>query len=276
MAGLEGRVALVTGGARGQGRAHAQALAKAGAAVFVTDIAAQIESAPYPLATQQDLDETVRLIRESGGEAHGRVADVREAIAMEDLVAEIVREKRRLDILVANAAICSFSTVVAMSDDMWHDIISVNLTGAFNSIRAALRPMMSARYGRIVATASGMGRGGAPNLGHYCASKWGLIGLVKAVALETAEHGITANVVCPTAVGTGMLLNQRTFDLYCPDIPNPTLEDMRPRAAAMNPMQVPWLEPEDITRAVMYFTEDRGVMTGTVLEVNLGSTANRS
>jgi SDR family mycofactocin-dependent oxidoreductase len=272
---LTGQVALVTGGARGQGSSHARALAAAGATVVVCDIAAQLPTVPYAMATRGDLDETVALIAEAGGNAQAAVVDVRDSAAVTALADGIVAEHGRLDILIANAGICSFSPVAELPDDVWQDTIATNLTGAFHSIRAALPHMIRQRYGRIVAISSGAGRSGMRNLGHYGASKWGLIGLVKTVALETAPHGITANVVCPTTVATPMVLNDRTFALFCPGIEHPTEDDVRPRMAATNPMGAAWLEPEDVTRAVMYLVTDPGQTSGAVLDVSLGMSAAR-
>jgi SDR family mycofactocin-dependent oxidoreductase len=276
MSELEGRVALVTGGARGQGRSHALALAAAGATVVVGDIAAQIPTVRYPMATPEDLDETVALIQKAGSQASAAVVDVRDSAAVTELTERVVAEHGRLDILVANAGICSFSQVADLSDAVWQDTLATNLSGAFHCIRAALPHMTRQRYGRIVAISSGAGRSGMVNLGHYGASKWGLIGLVKTVALETARHGVTANVVCPTTVNTPMVLNDTTFALFCPDIEHPTADDVRPRMAAANPMGEPWIEPEDVTRAVMYLVTDPGRTSGAVLEVSLGMSAARS
>jgi len=275
MGQLTGQVALVTGAARGQGRAHAIALAEAGAAVVLCDIAAQVASVPYPLATPADLDETARLIRDAGGRASVAVTDVRDSAAVGELTDRTVAEHGRLDILVANAGICVLGPAAELSDDVWRDTIETNLSGAFYCIRAALPHMTRQRYGRIVAISSGAGRGGMRNLGHYCASKWGLIGLVKTVALETATDGITANIVCPAGVGTPMILNDHSFLAVRPDLPNPTADDAREVHQKLSPMRLPWLDPEDVTRAVMYFVTDRGRTTGTVLEVDLGTSANR-
>ncbi|TVZ02177.1 NAD(P)-dependent oxidoreductase [Trebonia kvetii] len=276
MSELEGKVALVTGGARGQGRSHALALAAAGAAVVVCDIAAQIPSVPYPMATREDLDETVAMIEKAGGRATASVTDVRDGAAVSDLTERVVRQHGRLDILIANAGITSFYQVADIPDAVWSDTLAVNLTGAFHCIRAALPHMAGQRYGRIVAISSGAGRSGMPNLGHYGASKWGLIGLIKTVAAETARQGITANVVCPTTVNTPMVVNDRTFALFAPDIEHPTADDVRPRMAATNPMGEPWIEPEDVTRAVMYLVTDPGRTSGAVLEVSLGMSAART
>jgi SDR family mycofactocin-dependent oxidoreductase len=276
MGQLDGQVALVTGGARGQGRSHALALAEAGAAVVVSDVAAPVASVPYPLASQDDLNETVELISKSGGRASATVTDVRDSSAITELTDRIVAEHGRLDILVANAAICVLSPIEGVTDDIWHDTIETNLSGVFYSIRAAVPHMRRQRHGRIVAISSGAGRVGMQNLTHYVASKWAVIGLVKTVALETATDGITANVVCPTTVHTPMILNEHSYRTFRPDLADPTEDDVRERHAQSNPMHVPWLEPEDITRAVMYLITDRGRATGTVLEVDLGTSASRT
>ena len=273
---LDGRVALVTGGARGQGRAHARALAAAGATVVVSDIAAQIPTVGYPMSAASDLEETVEDIRRSGGNASSAVLDVRSSSDVDALVKATVSQHGRIDILIANAGICGFSPVAEISDDVWQDMIATNLTGVFHCIRAVLPHMTAAHYGRIVATSSGAGRSGMRNLGHYGASKWGLIGLVKTVALEVAPFGVTANVVCPTSVATPMVLNDATFGMFCPDIGQPTIDDVRTRFEALSPMGIPWLEPEDVSRAVLYLVTDPGYTSGTVIEVNLATSASRT
>ncbi|MBX6748355.1 MAG: mycofactocin-coupled SDR family oxidoreductase [Micromonosporaceae bacterium] len=276
MGQLDGRVALVTGGARGQGRSHALALAAEGAHVVVCDIADQIPSVPYPLATREDLETTVSLIRDRGGAATPAVVDVRSSEAVARLVEDTVAQHGRVDILVANAAVTGFARVTDIDDATWHDVIDTNLTGAFYCIRAVLPHMLRQRYGRIVAISSGAGRAGMAELGHYAASKWGLIGLVKTVALEVATEGITANIVCPTTVATPMVHNPATLARFCPDIETPTVEDARPRFAALTPMRRAWLEPEEVTRAVMYLVTDPGCTSGSVIEVNLATSASRT
>lgn len=276
MSRLDGRVALVTGAARGQGRAHAIGLAAEGAVVVACDIAAQIDTVPYPMSTPADLDETVASIRAAGGRARGAVVDVRDSAAVDALVASIVAEHGRIDTLVANAGITAFCPVEEVSDAAWADMIGTNLTGAFHCVRAVLPYMKAQRYGRIVTIASGAGRAGMRNLGHYAASKWGLIGLTKTVALEVATDGITANAICPTTVGTPMVRNDATFALFCPDVEHPTEADARPRFEALSPMGIAWLEPEDVTRAVLYLVTDPGYTSGSVLEVNLATSAART
>jgi SDR family mycofactocin-dependent oxidoreductase len=272
---LDGRVAIVTGGARGQGRSHALALAAAGADVSVWDIAAPIDTVPYPLAEPAELDETVQLVEQAGGQALGAVVDIRSTDQVEAATARTVERFGRVDILVANAGVCGYRKVTEITDDIWDDMIDTNLSGTFKCIRAVLPTMIDQAYGRIIVTSSGAGRGGAPNLAHYASTKWGIIGLTKTVALETAEQGITANVICPTTVHTPMVENEQNYRLFCPELDSPTLEDALPRFGTLNPMHKPWLEPEVVSRAVLYFAADDGSLSGTVLEVSLGASATR-
>jgi SDR family mycofactocin-dependent oxidoreductase len=275
MGQLDGKVAVVTGGARGQGRSHALALAREGAAVALWDIAAQITSVPYPLATPEDLLETVQLVEKEGGRVIGVVADIRDTGQVQAALAQTEEQLGAVDILVANAAVCGYRTFVDMTDEVWGDLIDTNLTGTFKSIRAVLPGMIGRGYGRVIVTSSGAGRTGATNLSHYVASKWAVIGLVKSLALETAETGITANVICPTTVRTPMVENDQNYRLFCPELESPTLEDALPRLATLNPMHKPWIEPEAVSRAVLYFATDDGTLSGTVLELSLGSAAYR-
>jgi NAD(P)-dependent dehydrogenase (short-subunit alcohol dehydrogenase family) len=242
----------------------------------VCDIAAQLDSVPYPMATAQDLEETVVSVRAAGGSVRGVVADVRDSAQVNGLVDGMVDEFGRLDILVANAGISVFRALEDITDEAWTEMIDTNLGGAFRCVRAVLPHMKRAGYGRIVTISSGAGRGGMRNLSHYAASKWGLVGFTKSVALEVASNGITANVVCPTTVDTPMVHNDATYRVFCPDVENPTIDDVRPRLARLSPMRVPWLDPSDVTRAVMYLVTDRGSTSGAVLDVNLATSASRT
>jgi NAD(P)-dependent dehydrogenase (short-subunit alcohol dehydrogenase family) len=273
---LAGRVALVTGGARGQGRSHAAALAAAGATVVVADIAGPVASVGYPLASAAELDDTVAGIRAGGGRAEAAVCDVRDGPAVGALVDGIVAAHGRLDVLVANAGICGFGAVDTLTDEEWADTIATNLSGVFHCVRAAVPPMRAAGFGRIVAISSGAGRAGMATLAHYSASKWGVIGLIKSVALETARDGITANVVCPTTVRTPMVCNDSTYRTFRPDLAAPGPDDVVPALARMSPMGVPWLEPQDVTRTVLHLVTDPGVISGAVLDVNLATSAGRT
>lgn len=275
MGQLDGRVAFITGGARGQGRAHALALAAEGADVVVIDIAADLPELGYPLASADDLAETVKLVREYGVRAEGLQVDARDTEQLNDAVVSTVADFRSLDILVANHGVIDFSTVEETSDTLWHSIIETNLTGVFKAIRAVIPQMRHQKFGRIVATTSMGARNTAPNLGHYIAAKWGVIGLVKTTALELASDGITVNALAPGAVETDLFFNQPTYDIFVPDIANPTEEDFRRRLDELDYglNGVRFLQPEDVSRALLYLVTDRGLMTGQVLELGLGTSA---
>jgi SDR family mycofactocin-dependent oxidoreductase len=275
MGRLEGRVAVVTGAARGQGRAHALALAAEGAAVVACDIAGPIASVPYPLATPEDLAETVRQVEEADGLIESVVTDIRSTAQVESMVERTIERFGRLDILVANAGVCGYSSFGDLGDDQWNDMIDTNLTGTFKCMRGVLPQMTEQGYGRVVVTSSGAGRTGSPNLAHYCASKWAVIGLVKTFALETARLGITANVICPSTVNTPMVTNEQNYRLFCPDIKEPTLADALPRLSTLNPMRLPWLEPEQVAETMIYLVTDPGVLSGGVIEVSMGAAAYR-
>jgi SDR family mycofactocin-dependent oxidoreductase len=276
MGQLDGRVAFITGGARGQGRAHALALAAEGADVMVTDIAADLPELGYPLASADDLAETVKLVEAYGVRAQGLQVDTRDTEQLNDAVARTVEDFWSLDILVANHGVVDFSTVEETSDALWHSIIETNLTGVFKAIRAVIPQMRHQKFGRIVATSSMGARNTAPNMGHYIAAKWGVIGLVKTAALELASDGITVNALAPGAVETDLFFNQPTYDIFVPDIANPTEEDFRRRLDELDYglNGVRFLQPEDVSRALLYLVTDRGLMTGQVLELGLGTSAH--
>jgi NAD(P)-dependent dehydrogenase (short-subunit alcohol dehydrogenase family) len=275
MGQLDGRVAFITGGARGQGRAHALALAAEGADVVVTDIAADLPELGYPLASADQLAETVKLVQAYGVRAEGLQVDARDTEQLNDAVARTVADFWSLDILVANHGVIDFSTVEETSDALWHSIIETNLTGVFKAIRAVIPQMRHQRFGRIVATTSMGARNTAPNMGHYIAAKWGVIGLVKTAALELAGDGITVNALAPGAVETDLFFNQPTYDIFVPDIANPTEADFRRRLDELDYglNGVRFLQPEDVSRALLYLVTDRGLMTGQVLELGLGTSA---
>lgn len=277
MGKLDGQVALITGGARGQGRSHAIAMAAEGAKVVVCDIAAPVASVKYPMATSEQLEETVNLIEKQDVGALGIIADLRDTQQVQSLVDQVMAEFGRIDVLVANHGVVAFSTVDETSDDEWNAVVDTNLTGVFKIMRSVIPHMKEAGYGRIVATSSMGARVTHPNLPHYTSAKWGVIGLVKGTALEVADAGITVNAVCPGAVGTDLFFNQPTYDVFCPDLEHPTRADFEQRLAdhghGLNGR--PYLETEHVTRAVMYLVTDAdGVLTGQVMEIGLGASAS--
>jgi SDR family mycofactocin-dependent oxidoreductase len=277
MALLDGRVAIVTGGGRGQGRSHALTLAREGAAVVVCDLLADLDSVPYPLSTQQDLDDTVAAVRDAGGRCTGMRADVRSSADMSALAETALSEFGRIDILVANAGIAGVASIAEMSEAEWSTMIAVNLGGVFKSMRAVVPHMVEAGYGRIVATSSVVGRQGSPNIGHYVAAKWGVIGLVKSLALEVAQHGVTVNAVCPAAVDTAMIHNDAFDRIFLPDVVQPTPQQVEEAYTALNPIPVPWMQPEDISRAVLFLASDRArYISGETITVAAGWNAHNA
>jgi len=186
MGKLDGKVAFITGGARGQGRSHALLFAEEGADIAVFDIASNIGTAPYELSRPEDLEHTAKLVQDRGRRCLTITGDVRNTEHVTAAVAQTVAELGQIDILLANAGICGFGKFWEISDDMWDDMIGTDLTGVFKAMRAVVPHMIERGGGRIVATSSMGGRMGNPNLAHYVAAKWGVIGLVKTLALEVA------------------------------------------------------------------------------------------
>jgi SDR family mycofactocin-dependent oxidoreductase len=273
---FEGRVAIVTGGARGQGRAHAVRLAREGASVVLCDILEQIATVDYPMATQADMDETVKLVEGAGGRCLAIKADVRDSKAVNDVVARTLKQFGKVDVLLANAGILGTTPLVKTSDQAFEDMVRTNLFGAFNCIRAVVPAMTERNYGRIVVTSSQAGRMGFAQLSHYAASKWGVIGLVKSAALEVALDGITVNAVCPSAVNTPMGSNPIAWRQALPGDPNPTKEkfEAKMRAHPMLPQGVPWVEPEEVSEPVLFLASEAARhITGSVIDIQAGAAA---
>jgi SDR family mycofactocin-dependent oxidoreductase len=256
MGKFDGKVALITGGARGQGRSHAVTFAREGADIAFCDIASQMETVPYPMSSSDDVKETVQLVEELDRRCLAVTADVRDRAQMEEFAEQARTELGRIDFCLANAGIFSFGQIAAMGEQVWTEMIDVNLTGVFHAFRAVLPGMIEQGSGRIVATSSMAGKGGFPNVGHYVAAKWGVIGLVKTTAMEVAPHGITVNAICPTSVDTMMIQNEAAYRLFLPDHENPTREDAAAAFQTLNPIPVPWIEPVDISNAMVFLCSD--------------------
>ncbi|MBW0114528.1 mycofactocin-coupled SDR family oxidoreductase [Pseudonocardia abyssalis] len=277
MGKFDGKVVLITGGARGQGRSHALAFAREGADIAFCDIAAQLDSVPYRMARPEDLDETVTLVEELDRRCVAVRADVRDPGQVQAFVDRARTELGRVDVLLANAGIFSFSTVADMTESVWQEMIDVNLTGVYHAMRAVVPAMIEQGSGRIIATSSMAGKVGMPNIGHYVAAKWGVIGLVKSLAMEVGAHGITVNAICPTSVDTDMIQNSAAYELFLPDTENPTREDAAPAFQAMNAIPVPWIEPVDISNAMLFLASDEArYVTGETLAVAAGMNAGNA
>ncbi|MGV0991578.1 MAG: mycofactocin-coupled SDR family oxidoreductase [Mycobacterium sp.] len=206
---LQGRVAFVTGAARGQGRAYAVRLAREGADVVLADICAPVsDSVPYTASTPEDLQETVRLVEAEGRKALARQVDTRDDAALRALVADAVEQFGRLDIVVANAGVLSWGRLWELTDEQWNTVIDVNLTGTWRTLRAAIPAMIEAgNGGSIVIISSSAGIKATPGNGHYAASKHGLTSLTNTLALELGEYSIRVNSIHPYSIATPMIQN---------------------------------------------------------------------
>jgi SDR family mycofactocin-dependent oxidoreductase len=212
MGRLDGRVGFITGGARGQGRAIAAKLAAEGADIVLCDICSQIESVAYPLATQDDLRATADLIESAGRECMAEAVDVRDLPALTDFAQRAVERFDRIDVVCANAGIVSYGAFWELSQQAWDDMIAVNLTGVFNTVKAVAPGMMQRRRGSIILTSSVNGVEAAGAITHYTAAKAGVIGLAKSFALELGPFGVRVNCILPGPVLTPMTDNPPTRD----------------------------------------------------------------
>ena len=275
MAGrVEGKVAFITGAARGQGRSHALTLAREGADIIAVDITKQIDTVPYPMATPDDLTETVNQVEALGRRIVAAQADVRDYDALKQALDEGVAELGRLDIVSANAGVFGFGTVQELAEQTWRDMIDVNLTGEWHAVKAAIPHLRAGGSGgSIILTSSTMGLKAEPNIGHYNSAKHGVVGLMRTLALELAPDMIRVNALAPTTVNTDMIHNSATYELFAPDLPaaERTREALAPRFQDLNALPIPWVEPADISNAVLFLASDEArYITGVALPVDDG------
>jgi len=273
MGSLDGKVALITGVARGQGRSHAVRLAADGAAIIGVDICADIDSNGYPMASREELDETVALVEAEGGKMLAAVADVRDFHALKAALDAGVEQFGRLDIVLANAGIAAMAFREVTDDEdlaMWTDVLNVNLVGAYHTAKAAIPHLITGGHGGAIvftsSTAGLRGFGGLQGGGlGYAASKHGLVGLMRTLANALAPLNIRVNTVHPTAVNTMMAVNPQMVS-FLENYPDggPHLQ---------NPMPVELLEPGEISAAIAYLvSDDARHVTGVTFPVDAGFT----
>jgi (+)-trans-carveol dehydrogenase len=270
---LEGKVAFITGAARGQGRSHAITLAREGADIIAVDICAQIGSVPYPMATPEDLAQTVKEVEALDRRIVATDVDVRDYDALKQALDDGVAQLGRLDIVSANAGIVSYGRVEELPEQTWRDVIDVNLTGEWHAAKAAIPHLRAGGHGgSIILTSSDAGLKALQNLAHYVAAKHGVIGLMRTLALELAADFIRVNALAPTSVNTPMIMNEPTYRVFRPDLENPTADDMAGPATALNVLPIPWVEPVDISNAVLWLASDESrYVTGITLPVDAGA-----
>lgn len=273
MGRFNGKVAFITGAARGQGRSHAVRLAQEGADIVAIDISHQIQTVHYDGASQADLGETVRLVEAEGSQIIARDADVRNQCELDDVVAAALKEFGHIDIVCANAGIISYGPTWELTEDQWQDVMDVNLTGVWHTVKATIPAIISAGIGgSVTITSSGAGMKGFANCGHYSAAKHGVIGLMRTLAIELAPHFVRVNAILPSTVRTPMVINQDTFRRFRPDLAEPTLEDALPRFGSIHLMATPMLEPLDVSDALLWLASDEArYVTGIALPVDAGT-----
>ncbi|MFV8054784.1 mycofactocin-coupled SDR family oxidoreductase [Mycobacterium sp. 48b] len=272
MGKLDNKIAVVSGAARGQGRSHAVNLAAEGASIIALDICADLEGNTYPLSRPEDLDETARLVEKEGVRVHTAIVDVRERAAVWKSIADGADALGGLDIVVANAGICAMGRGQTMQS--WSDTIDTNLVGVFNVIQASLPHISDG--GSIIATgslAALLDATSSPRPGGsaYSLAKQLVARYVHDLSIQLAKRMIRVNAVHPTNVNTDMLHNEGMYHVFRPDITAPSREEAEAAFPAMQAMPVPFIEPEDVSEAVLFLATDASrYITGTQLRIDAG------
>lgn len=275
MGRVSGKVALVTGAARGQGRSHAIELAKEGAAIVATDVGVgTLPGVEYPVATSEELEETARLVRELGGRIIIAEADTRDADAVQAVVDAGIAEFGYIDVVVANAGVFTWGPAAELSWSDWHTVVDINLNGTWNTVRAVLPSMIArGKGGSIMMTASQIATRGQSNAVAYAASKAGIVGMMRALAAELAQHNIRVNTIHPSTVYSPMILNEPVYKVFRPDLENPGVEEMEAELRPFHMLPVAALDAIDISHAVVYLASDESrYVTSLRFAIDAGST----
>jgi SDR family mycofactocin-dependent oxidoreductase len=268
---LDGQVVLITGGARGQGRAHAVVSALAGAHVILLDVADRVEGTRYPQTTPDDLAETARLVEKAGRRAVTIIGDVRSQDDLDAAVARGLAEFGQIDILIANAGIWAQGPFWKLSEDAWNRMVDINLSGVWRSAKAVAPHMIERGTGSIVVTSSVNGLRPGQNFAHYAAAKHGVIGLMKNIALELAPFGIRCNAICPGAIDTPMTNYPGAWAGFA-GRPDATEADMVESGYHFNALRgVSFMEPEVIADTALYLNSRLAArVTGVTIPVEAG------
>ena len=272
MGKLDNKVAVVSGAARGQGRSHAIALAAEGADVIIFDICADLEGNTYPLSRPEDLDETALLVEKEGARCFSAICDVRERSAVWQTIAEAVEELGHLDIVVANAGICPMGKGQTLQS--WSDTIDTDLVGVFNVIQASMPHLNDGAS--VIATGSlaaqlGSATNQGPGGSAYSLAKQMVAHYVNDLSVQLAKRMIRVNALHPTNVNTDMLHNEGMYRVFRPDLAAPTRDDAELSFPAMQAMPVPYIEPYDVSAAVVFLaSDDARYITGTQMRIDAG------
>ncbi len=275
MAGrVDGKVAFITGAARGQGRSHAVRLAEEGADIIAVDICRGFEDSPAPPATPEDLAETADMVKNLDRRIVTAEVDVRDFDALAAAVDSGVEQLGRLDIVVANAGIGTTGVKLhKMTEDSWEETMDVNLGGVWKTVKSAVPHLLAGgRGGSVIITSSVGGLKAYPQVGHYITAKHGVVGLMRTFAVELGQHSIRVNTVHPTHVNSPLLMNEATYRLFRPDLDNPGPDDLAPICQSFHFLPIPWVTPTDISNAVLFLASDEArYITGVTLPVDAGS-----
>jgi SDR family mycofactocin-dependent oxidoreductase len=270
---LKGRVALITGAARGIGRAQSVRFAQEGADIIALDICGPVDTVVVPSATKADLDETIRLVGEAGGRIVADVVDVRDTEAVRAATDRGVSSLGGLDVVCATAGITSRAMTLDLSESAWQTMLDVNLTGVWATCRATAPHLIERGGGSMILTSSIAGLRGLVGVAHYTAAKHGVVGLMRSLANELAPHSVRVNTVHPTNVDTPMIQNDHVRGAFRPDLDHVTREHFAEAACSMNMLPIPWVEPVDVANACLFLASDEArYITAVALPVDAGST----
>ncbi len=271
---LHGKVALITGAARGIGRAQAVRFAQEGADVVALDVCGPVDTVVIPHSTPADLDETARLVAAAGGRAHTEIVDVRDLAGVQAATDRGAKRFGGLDVVCATAGITSRGAAVELDEATWRAMLDVNLTGVWHTCRAGAPHLIARGAGAIVLTNSIAGMRGLVGVAHYTAAKHGVVGLMRSLANELAPHTIRVNCVHPTNVDTPMIQNDAVSSAFRRDLDRPpTRAEFAAAAARMNLLAVPWVDAVDVANAALFLASDEArYITAATLPVDAGAT----
>lgn len=274
MGRMDGKVAFITGAGRGQGHAHAVRLAEEGADIIALDVLEDLKGFTYPMASMADRDETVALVQSLGRRIIFEKADIRDLPRLHEVVRAGIAEFGHIDVVVANAGAASPAVSYEMSEESFTETIDMFLTSTWRTVRAVAPHMIKARRGgSIIMISSTSGLIGVANMAHYVAAKHGVIGLMKACAIELGPFSIRVNAIAPSNVNTPMLHSPAVREVWTGNAAA-TDEEVMPVMAGMHILDVPWVEPVDISHAVLWLASDEArYVTGSTIPVDAGALA---
>lgn len=274
MGRLGGKVAMITGAARGIGRAQAVRFAQEGADIIGIDLCGPLHTVVVPSSTPADLDETARQVARAGAHMVKAIADVRDIDALDTAVTEGVARLGGLDIVCATAGVTSRGAAVEMPVEQWQTMLDVNLTGVFHTCQVTAPHLIARGGGAMVLVSSIAGLRGLVGVAHYTAAKHGMVGLMRSLAIELAPYRVRVNTVHPTNVDTLLIQNDAVSSAFRPDLDRvPTRDEFAAAARPMNLLDIPWIDPVDVANASLFLVSDEArYITGATLPVDAGST----